>query len=650
MMELWKRSILYAGLCCISFAAAASAGELKIPEETPITEADRAHWSFQPVQRPAIPEVKDRSWSRTPVDRFILAKLEAENLKPAADAERGTLIRRVYFDVIGLPPTPEEVDQFLEDKSEGAYARLVERLLASSHYGERWAQHWLDLARFAETDGYEHDKIRPDAWKYRDWVIKALNTDLPYDQFVRWQLAGDVIAPENPEAHTATAFCLSGPDMPDINSQEERRHTLLNEMTSTVGSVFMALQMGCAQCHDHKYDPISTFDFYRMRAFFEPAVKPVKNRSMTTLAATGKPRQPSHVMMRGDWRQPGPEVQPAFLRIANVQKQDIKSADARQQRLAFARWLTQKSHPLTARVIVNRIWQHHFGRGLCASPSDFGLMGEQPSHPELLDWLASEFMESGWKMKSLHRLILTSRVYQQTSRPVNASPETISNWKRTLEKDPNVELLSRFPRQRLDAEVIRDTMLAISGKLSAKTGGRGVMPPLPRELRETLLKNQWKTSPRVEDHYRRSIYVFARRNLRYPLFDAFDRPDANNSCPRRGNSTTAPQALLMLNSEGSLKSARELAGLIRDQAGADPGAQVVLLIRRALGRNPAADELEELVTFLKSQRDMLRKEQRSADQLLLPLGETEIRDLYAGAALTDLCLAVLNSNEFIYVD
>ncbi|QDT29159.1 hypothetical protein Enr10x_45080 [Gimesia panareensis] len=650
MRELWKRSILYAGLCCISFAAGASAEELKTPEETPITEADREHWSFQPVQRPAIPDVKDSSWSRTPIDRFILAKLEAENLKPAADAERLTLIRRVYFDVIGLPPTPEEVDQFLKDKSEGAYERLVERLLSSSHYGERWAQHWLDLARFAETDGYEHDKIRPDAWKYRDWVIKALNADLPYDQFVRWQLAGDVIAPENPEAHTATAFCLSGPDMPDINSQEERRHTLLNEMTSTIGSVFMALQMGCAQCHDHKYDPISTFDFYRMRAFFEPAVKPVKNRSMTTLAATGKPRQPSHVMMRGDWRQPGPEVQPAFLRIANVQKQDIKSADARQQRLAFARWLTQKSHPLTARVIVNRIWQHHFGRGLCASPSDFGLMGEQPSHPELLDWLASEFMESGWKMKSLHRLILTSRVYQQTSRPVNLSPETISDWQLALEKDPSAELLSRFPRQRLDAEVIRDTMLAISGKLSAKTGGRGVMPPLPRELRETLLKNQWKTSPRVEDHYRRSIYVFARRNLRYPLFDAFDRPDANNSCPRRGNSTTAPQALLMLNSESSLKSAHELAGLIRDQAGADPGAQVVLLIRRTLGRNPAADELEELVTFLKSQRDMLRKEQRSADQLLLPLGKTKMQDPYAGAALTDLCLAVLNSNEFIYVD
>lgn len=650
MRRLWKRMILCCSLFCFALLTGVSAEEPKHLQETPLTDADRDHWSFQSVQRPALPAVKDEHWSRTPVDRFILAKLEAENLQPAADARRVTLIRRVYFDVIGLPPTPREVDQFLQDKSGDAYARLVDRLLASSHYGERWAQHWLDLARFAETDGYEHDKIRPHAWKYRDWVIKALNSDMPYDQFVRWQLAGDVIAPEDPEARTATAFCLSGPDMPDINSQAERRHTLLNEMTATVGSVFMALQLGCAQCHDHKYDPISTFDFYRLRAFFEPAVLPVKNRSMTTLTATGKPRQPSHVMLRGDWRRPGPEVEPAFLRVVNQPQQKVDTDDAQQQRLALARWLTQQTHPLTARVMVNRIWQHHFGRGLCASPSDFGVMGEVPSHPELLDWLASEFMESGWKMKSLHRLILTSRVYQQASQPPVSSPDSMRHWKESLTKDPDAALLSRFPRQRLDAEVIRDAMLAISGKLSEKTGGRGVMPPLPKELRATLLKDQWKTSPRVDDHSRRSIYVFARRNLRYPLFDAFDRPDANNSCPERGISITAPQALLMLNSEDSLKRARELAGLIRDRAGTDPKQQVDLLIRRALGRQPQADEQETLVAFLKAQQELLRKEQRAADQLLLPLGKTEFQDSYAGAALTDLCLAVLNSNEFVYVD
>ncbi|MEQ8856230.1 DUF1549 and DUF1553 domain-containing protein [Gimesia sp.] len=655
MKGLCKYASCWCCLLCLSLPVSVSAEETKALTETPLTESDRDHWAFQPIQKPALPEVKRSNWPRTPIDRFILAKLEAEGLQPAPDAERVTLIRRVYFDVIGLPPTPAEVDQLLSDKSADAYERLVDRLLASPRYGERWAQHWLDLARFAETDGYEHDKLRPDAWKYRDWVIKALNADMPYDQFVRWQLAGDVIAPDNSDARTATAFCLSGPDMPDINSQEERRHTLLNEMSSTVGSVFMALQLGCAQCHDHKYDPISTFDFYRLRAFFEPAVQPVKNRSVTTLAATDKKRKPSHVMLRGDWRRPGPQVEPAFLRIANSDEQQIKSQKAPQQRLALARWLTQKSHPLTSRVIVNRVWQHHFGRGLCASPSDFGLMGESPSHPELLDWLAAEFTETGWKLKSLHRLILTSRVYQQASSLQTQNVESVSveqrtAWKQSLKRDPDAALLSRFPRQRLDAEVIRDALLLISGKLSERTGGRGVMPPLPQELRATLLKDQWKTSPREEDHYRRSIYVFARRNLRYPLFEAFDRPDANNSCPRRGNSTTAPQALLLLNSESSLKSARELAGLIQDEAGSSPRQQVTLLIRRALGRQPGKAELVELVQFLKSQREELRREQRTADQLLLPLGKQATKDPYAGAALTDLCLAVLNSNEFIYVD
>lgn len=651
MINRFRIHWLFLVTCCLLFSTdTVSAHERFKLKETPITKADREHWSFQPIQRPALPAVKNREWSRTPIDRFILARLETEKLQPAHAADRTTLIRRLYFDVIGLPPMPEDVDRFLADQSEDAYEKLVDRLLASDHYGERWAQHWLDLARFAETDGYEHDKIRPHAWMYRDWVIKALNADMPYDQFVRWQLVGDVIAPENPDAKIATAFCLSGPDMPDINSQEERRHTLLNEMTSTVGSVFMALQMGCAQCHDHKYDPISTIDFYRMRAFFEPAVKPVRNQSVLMLASTGTPGQPSHVMIRGDWRQPGPKVQPAFLRVANLNDLNVESNDAKQQRLAFARWLTQDEHPLTSRVIVNRIWQHHFGRGLSTSPSDFGLMGELPSHPELLDWLAAELIASGWKMKALHRLILTSSVYRQASKPALISPQKKEDWKQSLKVDREAALLSRFPRQRLDAEVIRDTMLAISGTLSSKTGGRGVMPPLPRELEATLLKGQWKTSPNQDDHYRRSIYVFARRNLRYPQFDVFDRPDANTSCARRGNSTTAPQSLLMLNSESSIKSARELAGFIWDQVGSNEDRQVTLLIRRALGRLPSQAEQAELVAFLKSQRAMLSAAKRPTQKLLLPITEAEIKAPYAGAALTDLCLAILNTSEFLYVD
>jgi len=638
-------------LCCLlCLNVITSAHErFKLTEE-PITKADRAHWSFQPIQRSSLPAVKNTHWSRTPIDRFILAKLESKDLQPAHEAERTTLIRRLYFDVIGLPPTPEEIDQFLSDQSADAYERLVDRLLASNHYGERWAQHWLDLARFAETDGYEHDKIRSRAWKYRDWVIKALNADMPYDQFVRWQLAGDVITPKNPDAKIATAFCLSGPDMPDINSQEERRHTLLNEMTSTIGSVFMGLQMGCAQCHDHKYDPISIIDFYRMRAFFDPAVKLARNQSVTMLTSKGTPGKSSHVMIRGDWRQPGPKVQPTFLRVANLKELNVDTQDTQQQRLAFARWLTQKEHPLTSRVIVNRIWQHHFGRGLCTSPSDFGTMGELPSHPELLDWLAAELVSSGWKMKSLHRLILTSSVYRQAGKPAANSSGKNLDWEKSLKVDSDLALLSRFPRQRLDAEVIRDAMLAISGKLSGKTGGRGVMPPLPRELRATLLKGQWKASPNVDDHYRRSIYVFARRNLRYPLFDVFDRPDANNSCSRRGNSTTAPQSLLMLNSESSIKSAQELAGFLWDKVGSDSEQQVSLLTRRALGRYPTQTEQAELVAFLKSQTATLSTEKRPAKTLLLPLTSTKIADPCAGAALTDLCLAILNTSEFIYID
>lgn len=651
MRQRFRIPGLFVVTCCMWISSnTTSAHERFKLKEAPITESDRAHWSFQPIRRPDLPAVKKRGWSRTPIDRFILARLEAEGLQPAHAADRTTLIRRLYFDVIGLPPMPKDVDRFLADQSDDAYEKLVDRLLASDHYGERWAQHWLDLARFAETDGYEHDKIRPHAWKYRDWVIKALNADMPYDQFVRWQLAGDVIAPENSDAKIATAFCLSGPDMPDINSQEERRHTLLNEMTSTVGSVFMALQMGCAQCHDHKYDPISTIDFYRMRAFFEPAVKPVRNQSVLMLASTGKPGKPSHVMIRGDWRQPGPKVQPAFLRVANLKDLNVESSDARQQRLAFARWLTQDEHPLTSRVIVNRIWQHHFGRGLSTSPSDFGTMGESPSHPELLDWLSAELIASDWKMKSLHRLILTSSVYRQAGKPALDSSNSSKAWQQSLKVDPENTLLSRFPRQRLDAEVIRDAMLAISGTLSSKTGGRGVMPPLPHELRATLLKNQWKTSPNQDDHYRRSIYVFARRNLRYPLFDVFDRPDANTSCSRRGTSTTAPQSLLMLNSESSLKSARELAGFIWNQVGSDVNAQVTLLIRRALGRVPTQAEQAELVAFLKSQRALLSAEKRSTSKLLLPVSTAEMKDVYAGAALTDLCLAILNTSEFIYID
>lgn len=615
-----------------------SAGEHEVAEPE-VTDADRDHWAFRPLVRPRVPEVKDATWVRSPIDAFILSRIESQGRQPAVEADRQTLIRRLCFDLVGLPPTPEQVDRFVADSEPRAYERLVDQLLGSRHYGERWAQLWLDLARFAETDGYEHDKVRPEAWKYRDWVIAVLNDDMSYDRFVQWQIAGDVLAPDTADAVVATAFCLSGPDMPDINSQEERRHTLLNELTSTVGSVFLSLQVGCAQCHDHKYDPISHADFYRLRAFFDPAVVVTKNKSVNVMTAQGKACE-SHIMLRGDWKSQGPRVNAAFPRIANPMGLSVQSTDPGQQRVELAHWLTRTDHPLTARVLVNRIWQAHFGTGLSATPSDFGIMGEAPTHPDLLDWLAREFMASDWKIKNLHRLILNSSVYRQSSQPP-ADVRLLPSWSKSLTHDASNRLLSRFPRQRLEAEIVRDALLAVSGTLSRRAGGPGVMPPLPKELTETLLKNQWKTSQDPDDHRRRSIYVFARRNLRYPLFDAFDRPDANASCARRGESTTAPQALLMLNSQLSMTTAESLASLVVTSAPDDDAAQVREVYRRALQRLPTDEEMQEALVFLHSSEDA-STDSAEADDDSTPVAP--------GTALRELCRAILNCSEFIYVD
>ena len=628
--------------------------------EAPITEEDREHWAFGRLIRPEVPELKSRLRFSNPIDAFVEARLERDGLRPLPLAGRTTLIRRLSFDLTGLPPTPGEVDAFVADRRPGAYERLVDRLLASPAFGERWAQHWLDLARFAETDGFEHDKVRREAWRYRDWVIDALNRDMPYDQFITWQLAGDEVAPDNPAARTATAFCLSGPDMPDINSQEERRHSLLNELTATVGSTLMALQVGCAQCHDHKYDPISQADFYRLRAIFQPAVHVTRDKSVSVLRERGGKLEPAYLMIRGDWRRKGPEVQPGFLRIVNAGKDGVANPQAvgksSGRRTALARWLTRADHPLTSRVIVNRLWQHHFGHGLCRSPSDFGVLGLEPEHLELLDWLATELVRRKWSLKATHRLMVTSRAYRRASRPSDASwsdevrKVAKVNWKAALEKDPANELLARFSRRRLEGEAIRDAMLSAAGVLNAKRGGPGVRPPLPAELVKTLLSNQWKVTPDEQEHFRRSIYVFARRNLRYPIFEAFDRPDGNASCPRRSRSTTAPQSLLLLNSRLSLDLARRLAGRVIAETKADDAARIERLYRLTLGRRPTKQELIDCGEFLKRQQRRLRAKPRRSDTLALPIPAAKGLDPYAAAALVDLSLAMLNLSEFIYID
>ncbi|MFI5460657.1 MAG: DUF1549 and DUF1553 domain-containing protein [Isosphaerales bacterium] len=629
---------------------------------------DERHWAFVAPQRPQVPRVKEVSWVKSAIDAFILGRLEERRLAHAPPADRATLLRRLSFDLTGLPPTLDEQDAFLADRSPLAYERLVDRLLASPHYGERWGQHWLDLARFAETDGFEFDQARPDAWRYRDWVVNALNRDLPYDAFVRLQLAGDELRPGDPSAFIATGFNRCYPDMVDLNDQALRRQNALDDMTETTGLVFLGLTIGCARCHDHKFDPIPQSDFYSLEAFFAPArfrddfplararerlqyeqrmgdrqrelstvraalirLESAWRRALApgaplglndeTAAAFGKPEAgrsprdvelvfeslardrrikpdvwalvldqaawsarrlllarldrlvhgappdlprargieeagptapPTYLLRRGDFTARGPEVAPAFPAVLCSSRSAAlarprPSSRSTGRRTSLAEWLVRPDHPLVARVMVNRLWQHHFGRGLVATPSDFGTMGDEPSHPELLDWLATELVARGWSLKSMHRLIVTSATYRQSSR--------VTEERKKL--DPENVLLWRQNRQRLDGEAIRDALLAVSGRLNRAMGGPSVFPELPPELSKLSSKGAvWPVSPRAEDRARRSLYVFVRRNLRYPFFEVFDRPDTNASCPRRPVTTIAPQALSLLNSRLAHDSAR----------------------------------------------------------------------------------------------
>ena len=690
------------------------------------------HWAFASPKRPAVPNVKEASWSRNPIDRFILARLEQRGLRPAPEADRATLLRRLSFDLTGLPPTVLEQQLFLSDPSPTAYDRLVERLLASPRYGERWGQHWLDLARFAETDGFEFDQARPDAWRYRDWVVDALNRDLPYDLFVRLQLAGDEVRPDDPWAFIATGFNRCYPDMVDLNDQRLRRQNALDDITETTGLVFLGLTIGCARCHDHKFDPIPQTDYYALQAFFAGArfrddyplasarkrhdyvearaawehevgrvrsalidleapwretlapgapaglndeaaaafAKPAADRTDNEVKlvfdalksdrriapatwramldpATRSARQdllaqlerltreapadlpnargidepgpdapPTFLLRRGDFTARGPELAPAFPGVlcaaeASPLPRAGPSTRSSGRRSALAEWLVRPDHPLTARVIVNRLWQHHLGRGLVATASDFGVMGDEPSHPELLDWLATELLGRGWSMKAMHRLILTSATYRQSS---VADPAVLA-------ADPDNLLFSRQIRRRLDGEAIRDALLFVSGSLNPAMTGPSVFPELPSELSKLSSKGAaWPVSPRQADRRRRSLYVFVRRNLRYPFFEVFDRPDTNASCPRRPVTTIAPQALSLLNSSLAHDSARALADRAAERS-PNPEEQADQAARFALGRTPDAAERQMMAAFLAR-----------------------------GGSIEDLCLALLNTNAFLYVD
>jgi hypothetical protein len=820
-----------------------------------ITDQDRGYWAYQPVKRPAVPDVKNKAWVKNPVDAFILAKLEAKGLTPAAPADRRTLARRVYYDLIGLPPTPAEVDAFVNDKSADAYERLIDKLLDSPHYGEKWARHWLDLVRYGETNGYEFDQPKPFIWRYRDYVVDAFNNDVPYDQFVRQQIAGDLLSNVTPESLIATGYYRLGQWDSGAADRVQQKYDVLDNTVSTTGQVFLGMSIACARCHDHKSDPILQRDYYRLLAFFhnvgdfgakntKRVVAPVaakdhekllrekqeaevelarqvyqlEQRFAVALAAKmglkiselptsdlmelhyrfyrdtweklpafdsllpetegpiahnyftlapasraeaiglvfegklkvlqegeytfslestdgarlivddktildrpGKGKQsaeaktklpagllpvrleyfntydkpylklewsgpgverraltaevgkdktdlaalirshgaeavgdkdtklyfklvaelaqsrqakpaeigiqvscvvetgsaPTYLLQRGNPKLQGERVDPGFPEVLV----DAKAKVAKGGRLALANWLTDPQNPVTARVMVNRLWQHHFGRGIVPTPNDFGKNGEPPTHPELLDWLASEFTASGWKMKQMHRLLMTSSSYRMSSQ---------AN-KKAVSADPANNLFWRFNMRRLTAEEVRDSMLAVSGKLNLRMAGPSVYPPISREVLAGQARpgTGWKPSP-PDEAARRSIYVHIKRSLLVPILAQFDQADTDASCPVRFTTTVPTQALGLLNDDFSNEQAKLFAGRLKKEAAAGPKAQLAMAIRLTTGRVPTDEEVARDVAFIN--------------------GLVQQHQLAEVDALRFYCLMVLNTNEFMYLD
>jgi hypothetical protein len=611
---------------------------------TPATSANldlqrgRNHWAFQPLRAVPPPLVEDRKgWCRTPIDRFILAGLTARGLRPNAPADRRTLLRRAYFDLLGLPPAPAEVDAFLDESDALAYERLLDRLLASPHYGERWARHWMDVARFAESHGYEQDYDRPYAYHYRDFLIRALNEDMPYDQFVRWQIAGDELAPDEPRALAATGF-LGGGVFPTQLTEAEfelARYDEQDDMTATTGLAFLGLSIGCARCHDHKFDPIPSQDYYRLAATFTTTIRseidvplrPGEAPTKMQVSSEGFPPTKHHAdergfphfyketyfLQRGDVNQKRGVAAPGFLRVLMRDGKEESywraAAPAGWKRTSFhraslARWLTDADHGaghLAARVIVNRVWQHHFGRGLVATPNDFGAQGEPPSHPELLDWLADDLIRHGWRLKRLHRLIMASAVYRQDGRFDEARAGTDRE---------NVFLWRQAPR-RLEAEAIRDAMLQTAAALDARMYGPGTLDVNTR---------------------RRSVYFFIKRSQLMPMMMLFDWPEHLVSIGRRSTTTTAPQALLFMNSPQGRQYAEGFARRL-DSEPAEPAVEHAYRI--AFGHSPTGPEKRLALDFLARQSAIHRR----AD-----LDDSDHR------ARVDLCQTLLSMNEFVYVD
>ena len=636
------------------------------------------HWAFVAPQRPAPPVVREAAWPRNDIDRFVLAKLDAHNLTPSPEADRATLLRRVSLDLVGLPPTPQEVAEFLADAAPDAYERAVDRLLASPHFGERWGRHWLDAAHYADSNGYSVDAPRS-IWPYRDWVISAVNRDLPFDQFVIEQLAGDLLPDATADQKIATGFLRNTMinEEGGIDKEEFRQEAVLDRV-NTVGTVLLGLTLNCAKCHTHKYDPVTQTDYYRLFAFFNnddettlnvptpeyeaaraaadaklneleaaqaaylagaaekrqaweaelklpflqgleeteraalttPWDKRSEEQAATALAVFRKndleasardtaiaaakkerPKPPTTMVVaaRKEPRETHLRVQGDFARPADVVTAGTLPAlhpapEGAATRLDLARWLMARENPLTARVTVNRLWMRLFGRGIVETEDDFGLQGTPPSHPELLDWLAVEFVERGWSIKALLRELVCSATYRQAS---HARPELD-------EVDPRNLLLARQSRIRLDAEIIRDSALAAAGVLNPKIGGPSVFPPQPDGVMTLGQQNRAWTPNTDADRYRRGLYTYFWRATPYPSLTVFDAPDAQAACTRRNRSNTPLQALTLLNDAAFVEMADALGKRLQDEGGPDDGARLQLAFQRCLARTPAPAEADVL--------------------------------------------------------
>ncbi len=612
------------------------------------------HWAFQPLHVHPLPSVKHDAWPRTAIDRFILKELETQAIEPAERASAERLIRRLTLDLTGLPPTPTEIEAFhaaYTRDADRALCDLVDRLLGSSHYGERWARHWLDVARYADSDGQESDRDRDWAFPYRDFVIRAFNDDMPYDQFVRWQLAGDEYAPQNPLAIAATGFLIAGPfaALPDRLMEDERlrnRFNELDDMLSTIGSGLLGMTLGCARCHDHKYDPIPARDYYQMLSALQSgdrAERSLGNSEDKVLAyfePDAEP-EPAWLFRRGNYYDREIPVQLGFLSALTRDRsaddylsQARKSSEAgatTNQRRAMADWMTDVERgagALLARVFVNRLWMHHFGRGLVSTPGDFGTRAGQPSHPELLEWLALDFVTHGWQVKRLQRMIVLSSVYLQDSTSA------------AQERDPENRWLGRMSLRRLEGEAVRDAMLAVSGTLNRQAYGPAVKIPIAAEaIVARNLKSEYPSDIKDSSAVRRrAVYLFHKRVVPDPLQQAFDKPDAQQTCSRRDRTTVAPQALALLNDRWVRTVAYDFARRVMRETANDEEA-ATLALQLALGRRVDPAERAAAVEMVRNQ--MVRRQQRDAN-----LSGEEVRQ----QAIADFCQVVFSLNEFIYID